>query len=73
MNLFDTVKAAVTPPHGGGAVRAADPARQHGLLSLPRRPYTQHEAERGLFLLLRLRDKRRCDRPCGKAVRPERL
>lgn len=45
MNLFDTVKAAVTPPHGGGAVRAADPARQHDLLPLPRRPHAQHEVE----------------------------
>ena len=41
MNLFETVKAAVTP-------RMA--AERYGL-----------------------RGKRRCDRPCGKALQPERL
>ena len=28
----------------------------------------QHEAERVIFLLLRLRGHRRCDRPCGEVI-----
>ena len=28
----------------------------------------QHEAERTVFLLLRLRSHRRCDRPCGEVI-----
>ena len=42
-------------------------------LSIPRGPASQHEAEREVLLLLRLRGHRRCDRPCGKAIWLEQL
>ncbi len=58
MNLFETVKAAVTPRMA--AERYGLPIQQGGMVSLPlpRRPHAQHEAERGLLLLLRLRGYR---------------
>ena len=43
------------------------------VLPVPQRQASELEAERGLFLLLRLRSQGGCNRPCGKTVRSEQL
>ena len=73
MNLFDTVKAAVIPRMA--AERYGLPIKQGNMVCCPfhddRTPSMKLNED--YFYCFRLRGAWRCDRPCGKAVQPERL
>ena len=55
MDLFTQIKMAVSVKEAAEYYGLEVKPWQHGLLPLPRRPHAQHEAERGLLLLLRVR------------------
>ena len=68
MNIYETIKAAVSVKQGRRTLRAESEPQRYGLLPVPQRQASELEAERGIFLLLRLRSQGGCNRLRGKVV-----
>ena len=68
MNIYESIKAAVSVKTSCRTLRAEGEPLRYGLLPVPQRQASELEAERGIFLLLRLRSQGGCDRLRGKAL-----